>query len=266
MTYTELVETLRAAGCVFAEDEAELLLDAVSADARSYPAGDRGGLAELVARRVAGEPLEYILGWVEFCGLQLRIDPGVFVPRQRTELLVEQARLLSPDPAVVLDLCCGCGALGIALGSWLQHVELHAVDIEQAAVECARENVGMAGEVYLGDLFQPLPDRLRGRIDMLLANVPYVPTAAIAFMPAEAREHEPLVTLDGGVDGQDVMRRVIAEAPAWLAPGGRLLIETSTAQAPAALDLLAAAGLEPALAEDDERGATVIIGRLADRL
>jgi release factor glutamine methyltransferase len=260
MTYDELVLVLRAAGCVFAEGEAQLLLDAVGEDARSYPGGDRGELDELVARRVAGEPLEYILGWVDFCGLQLSIEAGVFVPRQRTAFLVEIARELSPDRAVVLDLCCGCGALGIALGTDLAHVELHAVDIDPVAVECAIENVGMAGEVYLGDLFEPLPASLRGRVDILLANVPYVPTAAIAFMPSEAREHEPQVTLDGGADGQDVMRRVIAQAPAWLAPGGRLLIETSDEQAPSSLALLTAAGLEAALAQDDDRGATVIVG------
>jgi release factor glutamine methyltransferase len=270
-TYDELVLVLRAAGCVFAEEEAHLLIEAVGEDVlpargespvgnAARATGRSGELDAMVARRVAGEPLEYILGWVEFCGLQLSIDPGVFVPRRRTEFLVETARRLSPDPAVVLDLCCGCGALGIALGMELSHVELHAVDLDPVAVECARENVGLADEVYVGDLYEPLPSSLRGRVDVLLANVPYVPTGEIAFLPPEARDHEPLSTLDGGADGQDVMRRVIAAAPEWLARGGRLLIETSAHQAPSALALLTEAGLWAAVTEDDEREATVIIG------
>jgi release factor glutamine methyltransferase len=114
--------------------------------------------------------------------------------------------------------------------------------------------------VYQGDLYQPLPPALRGTIDVLVANAPYVPTDAIAAMPPEAREHEPRVALDGGTDGLDVLRRVAAGAASWLAPGGHLLMETSGYQAPRLLVAVEAAGLRAEVAGDDEVGATVIIG------
>ena len=252
LTHDEITTALRAAGCVFAEDEASLLLATGSAD-----------LAALVARRVAGEPLEVVVGWAEFCGLRIEIDAGVFVPRRRTEHLVHEAARLagSTTSPVVVDLCCGSGALGVALAHLLGSVQLYAADVEPAAVRCARRNVGaVGGQVFEGDLDQPLPPSLRGRVDLLLANVPYVPTDAIALMPPEARLHEPAVTLDGGSDGLAVLRRVAAVAPAWLAPGGHLLVETSEEQAAGAVDAFTAAGLVARVSEDDETGATVVVG------
>ena len=122
-THAELTATLRAAGCVFAEDEATILLDAA------------GDLDSMVARRVAGEPLEVVVGWASFCGLRIEIDPGVFVPRRRTELLVQEALRIAPArPVVLVDLCCGSGALGVALASALPSVSLYAADVEPAAV------------------------------------------------------------------------------------------------------------------------------------
>jgi release factor glutamine methyltransferase len=166
-----------------------------------------------------------------------------------------------PARGVVLDLCCGCGALGTALGTGLPGIEVHAADVDPAAVACARRNLArVGGHVHRGDLFAPVPPTLRGRVDVLVANVPYVPTAAIALMPPEARDHEPRLALDGGPDGLDVARRVIADAPDWLAPGGSLLFETSEDQAPAAVATVAAAGLAARLVTDDDRGATVVIG------
>jgi release factor glutamine methyltransferase len=114
--------------------------------------------------------------------------------------------------------------------------------------------------VYEGDLFAALPGGLRGRIDVLAANAPYVPTSAIDLMPPEARHHEPPVALDGGDDGLAVLRRIVAGAPDWLAPGGGLLFETGTAQASDAVAALRTAGLAPLVVEDDERGATVVVG------
>src|SRR5262249_34185633 len=139
--------------------------------------------------------------------------------------------------------------------------ELHAADIDPAAVACARANLAaVGGRVYEGDLYQPLPATLRGRIGILAANVPYVPTAEVGLLPPEARTHEPLLALDGGVDGLDVLRRVAAAAPRWLAPGGHLLSETSERQAQQAVEALAASGLTPRVASSGERNATVIIG------
>ncbi|WP_345566384.1 putative protein N(5)-glutamine methyltransferase [Streptomyces plumbiresistens] len=247
-----VVAALRAAGCVFAEDEARLILAA---------ARTPDELAAMVDGRVLGRPLELVLGWAEFRGLRITVEPGVFVPRRRTEFLVEQALAHVPDASVVVDLCCGSGAVGAALAAALGPVELHAADIEPAAVRCARRNVaGVGGQVHTGDLFDALPGELRGRVDILAANVPYVPTGEVAFLPAEARDHEPLVALDGGTDGLDVLRRVAAEALRWLAPGGCLLVETSERQAPAAVEAFTRSGLTPRLAVSEDWYANVVVG------
>lgn len=245
-----VVARLRAAGCVFAEDEARLLLAAGRTPAE---------LEDMVARRVAGLPLEHILGWAEFCGLRIAVDPGVFVPRRRTGFLVDRAAALAGPRPVVVDLCCGSGAVGAALTAALDGIELYAVDIDPAAVRCARRNVP-ADRVFEGDLYEPLPAALRGRVDVLAVNAPYVPTDAIGLMPPEAREHEARVALDGGVDGLDVQRRVAAGAARWLAPGGHLLIETSERQVPATAEAFARHGLVPHVARSEELDATVVIG------
>jgi release factor glutamine methyltransferase len=245
---TDVVARLRAAGCVFAEEEAALL----RATGRD--------VEPLVRRRVAGEPLEQILGWAEFFGLRILLDPGVFVPRRRTELLVRTALSLSVAEPVVLDMFCGTGAVGAALAAKLDGVEVHAVDIDPVAVACARRNlVAFDGHVYEGDLDAPLPESLRGRVNLLVANAPYVPTGEIAFMPTEAREHEAAVALDGGSDGLDLHRRIATVAPSWLAPGGHLLIETSRRQATDTAAACATAGLTPTVVTDDDLDATVVV-------
>jgi release factor glutamine methyltransferase len=159
---------------------------------------------------------------------------------------------------MVVDLCCGAGAIGAALAAAVEDAEVHAADLDPAAVRCARRNV--PGHVYQGDLYQPLPDRLRGQVGIVAANVPYVPTGEIAFLPPEARTHEPLVALDGGPDGLDVLRRVAAGAPDWLAPGGHLLIETSERQAPTAAAAFEAGGLTAWVVSSSDLSATVLIG------
>jgi release factor glutamine methyltransferase len=178
----------------------------------------------------------------------------------RTEFLVKQAAARGHPGAVVVDLCCGSGAVGAALLAVLGKAEVYAADIDPAAVACARQNLS-AAEVFEGDLFDPLPDELRGRVDILAANVPYVPSEEVRLLPAEAREYEPLVALDGGGDGLDVLRRVAAAAPQWLAPGGHLLVETSERQVPTAVAILEGAGMTPEVARSEEVGATVVIGR-----
>ncbi|MDB5178181.1 MAG: putative protein N(5)-glutamine methyltransferase [Patescibacteria group bacterium] len=251
-THALITAQLRKAGCVFAEEEAQLLLG----EARS-----ESELADMVERRITGLPLEHIVGWAEFDGLRIAVGAGVFVPRHRTEFLVQQAARLARPEAVVVDLCCGSGALGVALAAKVGTIELHASDIDPTEVECARRNVSAVnGQVYEGDLFEPLPATLQGRVDILLANVPYVPTSAIEFLPSEARIHEPKVALDGGEDGLDVLRRVAASAPLWLALGGHLLVEVSERQASQATAILAKSGLIPQVASSDELNATVIIG------
>lgn len=256
-TYDDVVGALRSAGCVFAEEEAALVVAAAETPER---------LAQMVRDRSSGLPLEHVVGWAGFCGLRVVVRPGVFVPRRRTEWLAAEAIALAgtvaPHRPVVLDLCCGVGALAAAVASACD-AELHAADIEPAAVECARLNLGPRGRVYEGDLFEPLPGRLRGRVDVLVANVPYVPTDEIDLLPTEARLHEPRITLDGGVDGLEVARRVAAAAPAWLAPGGSLLVETSERQVAAATGVLEAAGLTVRVSVSDDLDATVLVGASA---
>ncbi|OPH59035.1 methylase [Paenibacillus ferrarius] len=251
-SYTAIVNRLRAAGCVFAEDEADLLISAGRTPA---------DLAAMIESRVAGSPLEHVIGWAEFCGLRIAVDSGVFVPRHRTEFLVRQAADLARSRTIVVDMCCGSGALGVALVAALDWSELHAVDIDPAAVRCARRNVaGVGGHVYEGDLFEPLPARLQGRVDILIANTPYVPTESIKLLPQEARIHEARAALDGGADGLDIQRRVASAAPLWLAPGGHLLVETSERQAPHTVEIFARNGLIARAARCDELDATVVIG------
>jgi release factor glutamine methyltransferase len=253
---SHIVAALRAAGCVFAEEEARLLVD------EATTASD---LAVMVERRTDGLPLEHVLGWAQFCGLRIAVDFGVFVPRQRTEFLARQATALahrSNRPPTVVDLCCGSGAVGAAVMAALGRVELYATDIEPAAVRCARRNL-TGDRVYQGDLYDPLPPTLRGRVDVLVANAPYVPTEAIGLLPPEARIHEPRVALDGGADGLDVLRRVITEAPEWLAPGGSVLVEASARQARLIVETLARSGLVPQVVSSDELDATVVVGTRA---
>jgi release factor glutamine methyltransferase len=248
-----LVTRLRAAGCVFAEDEAALLVG----ETRSPEE-----LETMVAQRVAGLPLEQIVGWAEFCGLRIAVEPGVFVPRRRTSLLVTEAAALAPRGGVVLDLCCGSGAIGVAVAAALGGVELYAVDVDPVAVRCARRNVEpFGGTVYEGDLDAPLPERLRGQVDLVVACPPYVPTSSLRLMPPEARDHEPRVALDGGEDGLDVVRRLAAVSARWLAPGGHLLVESSEPQADATVDLFERHGLSARVARSDDLGATVVTGR-----
>jgi release factor glutamine methyltransferase len=225
-----------------------------------------GDLDSMVDRRTAGIPLEYVLGWAEFGGLRIDVEPGVFVPRVRTELLARhavalahQAAALAPPAPVVLDMCCGSGAVAAVLAAAVAGVEVYAADIEPAAVACARRNLP-DGRVYEGDLYGALPAGLRRRVDVLVANAPYVPSGELGLMPREARLHEPHVTLDGGDDGLELVRRVIAEAREWLRPGGHVLVETSEDQAAQAVEEIAGIGLVPSLVRDDELDATVVIG------
>lgn len=277
----ELVARLRAAGCVFAEDEARILTEAAD--------GDTVRLEELVTARVDGLPLEHLVGWAELDGRRWLVAPGVFVPRRRSELLVREAAeraaaLAGSAPAggavLLVDLCCGCGALGGAVAARLlaagHDVELHAADIDPVAVACAHDNLKalagdgpgtgrLAAHTYGGDLAGPLPADVGGRVDVLVANAPYVPTAAISMMPPEAREHEPHAALDGGGDGLATLRRVIDLAPALLRPGGYLLVETGEGQVAPAVGHMTAAGLTTTVLTDEDLGATALAATLLPR-
>ncbi|TFB94129.1 putative protein N(5)-glutamine methyltransferase [Cryobacterium sp. HLT2-28] len=245
-----IVARLRAAGCVFAEDEARL----IRAAARTTGEADA-----MVERRAAGEPLEYILGWAEFCGLRVAVEPGVFVPRRRTGLLVREGVKRCGPGSTVVDLCCGSGAVGMAVAAAHPEARLYAADVDPVAVRCARRNLG-ADRVFEGDLFDALPPDIKGTVHLLVVNAPYVPTSAIDTMPREARLHETRTALDGGADGLEVHRRVAEGATDWLAAGGLLLIETSRAQAPGTAAILDRAGFAARVVTSAALGATVAIG------
>ncbi|WP_237762489.1 putative protein N(5)-glutamine methyltransferase [Arthrobacter sp. ERGS1:01] len=264
-----IVRALRTAGCVYAEDEAAILLEAARSPAE---------LDGMLARRVAGLPLEHLVGWAQFHGMRMAVAPGVFVPRLRTEFLVgEAAQILrevvgtprsglpqaAPGAAVVLDLCCGSGAVGAALARDIDGLVVHAADIDPAAVACAAENLAAyGGKAYCGDLFDAIPPALRGHFDVIAANAPYVPTDAIAYMPPEARLFEPDAALNGGVDGLDIQRRIAAAAAGWLRPGGFLLVETSVRQSHASAAIMEGHGFSAGIRHSEELDGTVVVGRL----
>lgn len=249
----DLVARLRAGGCVHAEQEARLLAAAATGPT---------SLEAMVRSRLAGLPLEHVTGFTDFAGLRVAVGPGVFVPRRRTELLVREAARIAGAGAVLVDLCCGAGAVAAAVAKRAGHTELYAVDLDPTAVACARGNLmGTGAHVLLGDLYTPLPRGLRGRVGVLTANAPYVPTAELPLLPAEAREHEPGHALDGGADGLDIHRRVIRHAASWLAPAGHLLVEVAAHQAAAASVLMARHGLRPSVVDDPALDATVVVGR-----
>jgi release factor glutamine methyltransferase len=249
-----VVARLRDAGCVWAEVEATLLLEAAAGPA---------ALESLVARRVAGEPLELVLGWVDFLGRRLRVGPGVFVPRRRTELLArtalaEAAARARPGraPVVVVEMCCGAAPVAACLPAG---VEVHAADVSAVALEWARTNAPRAA-LHEGDLYDALPRELRGRVDVLAANAPYVPSDRLVDMPREARDHEPPTALDGGADGVDLHRRLAAAATEWLALGGVLVVETGRSQTGLTAGAMAAAGLATRVVEDPTVGGCVVVG------
>ncbi|MCR2822714.1 putative protein N(5)-glutamine methyltransferase [Lederbergia panacisoli] len=251
-TVKSIANKLRNAGCIYAEDETQLLI----LEAQSLE-----DLLKKVQMRLAGLPLEYIIGWAHFCDLRIVVEQEVFVPRQRTEFLVHQAKTLACSGDIVVDLCCGSGAIGAALAADLGDIFLYCSDIDPIAVQCARRNITkFGGHVFEGDLYKALPQSIKGHINILVANVPYVPTESIELLPSEARLYEPNVALDGGDDGLNILRRVVDEASYWLSPGGHLLIETSEMQAPKTFEIFANAGLSTKVVRDVELDATVVIG------
>lgn len=260
MTVAHLAQRLAAAGCVYAEEEASILTEAAATAEQ---------LDAMVARREAGEPLEYVVGWSAFRGLRLEVADGVFVPRARSDLLVEETASLvrcvsGPGrTVVVVDLCCGVGAIGAAVAAEVPQVELHAADVDPRAVACAEKNLqAVGGVVHEGDLFGALPRRLRRRIDVLVASPPYVPTTEIRLLSAEAREFESPTALDGGADGYDVVRRIARGARQWLSPHGCLAVEVGETQVELAADIIESLGYSTRAVTSPDYGSGVVTGRL----
>lgn len=215
-----VVSALAEGGCVAPAEEADALFRASIEGV--------GQIEQLVARRLGGEPLAWITGSVLFCGIRIHVDAGVFVPRPHTQALARRAVSLLPDDGIAVDLCTGSGAVAAVLGSAHPRATVVATDVDPVAVECARRN-GVSALV--GNLDEPLPPSLRGRVDVITAVVPYVPTEELLFLPRDVLANEPRPALDGGPRGTTVLVRAVEAAPRWLRPGGSVFLELGGDQA-----------------------------------
>lgn len=237
---SEVTARLASAGCVDPEGEADELLSA---------AADADQLGAWLARREQGEPPAWITGVTVFCGRPIRVDPGVYVPRWQTEDLARRAAAVLPPGGWALDLCCGSGALAAHLAAEVPSATVIAVDVDPPAAACARAN-GVA--VLVGDLAEAVVGV--PRFDVVCAVAPYVPTDAIEYLPADVQRHEPRRALDGGADGLDPTRRIVAAAARRLRPGGWLLVELGADQDRLLAPALEAAGFEELTPWYDEDG------------
>jgi release factor glutamine methyltransferase len=216
-------------------------------------------LEDLVRRRLEGEPLAWLTGATTFCGLSVRVGPGVYVPRPQTEALARRAASLLPASGVAVDLCTGCGAIAVVLAVAVPTARVIATDLDPIAAACARGN---GVEVFEGSLDEPLPIELRGRVDVLTSVVPYVPTDALRLLPRDVRAFEPPLALDGGADGTEVLREVASRSVRWLKPGGWLLLELGGDQATKLRPLLQELGFYAIeVFVDDEGDPRAIVAR-----
>jgi release factor glutamine methyltransferase len=238
-----LEDQLWQAGFVAADEEAVLLASAAG--------GDPTRLAPLVARRLTGEPLAWITGTTTFCGLELQVAPGVYVPRVQSEAVAQAAAAHLSERGVAVDLCTGAGALAVVLAAARPRARVVGTDIDPAAVACARTN---GVDALVGDLFDPLPVGLRGRVEVVAGVVPYVPTPSLDLLQRDTLAFESTVPYDGGIDGTRFLRRAAAEAAGWLAPGGWLVLELGGEQADLLAPDLAAHGYVAVVELVDEDG------------
>lgn len=238
----DLTDRLSRAGFIAADDEANELL--------ARAGGDVDLLDSLVARRLTGEPLAWIVGKVTFCGLEIRVDPGVYVPRWQSEPLARRAVECLPATGVAIDLCTGSGAIARTLTTNRPGARVVASEVDDRAVACAALN---GVEVYRGDLFAPLPTGLEGRVDVIVGVVPYVPTTELPLLQRDTFTFESTLSYDGGPDGTDILRRVLRECPRFIRRGGALLLELGGSQPDALRDDLARLGYRDVdlLADED---------------
>lgn len=234
---------LAAAGCVAAEEEAELLAAAAH--------GDEDLLVELVDRRTTGEPLAWITGVAQFCDCLVPVTSGVFVPRWQSERLAERAVQLLPPRGRAIDLGTGSGAIAMVLLARRPHASVFGVESDPLAAECARNN-GVT--VMQGDLFEAVPRSWLGTVDLVVGVLPYVPTGEIPYLPRDVPAFEPLSALDGGGDGLCLIRRAVGESREWLRDGGHILLEIGGDQPRALIPVLETAGFGSVRVALDEDG------------
>ena len=241
--HPSLVQQLTAGGCVAPEEEAAVLIRAAAEGSRP--------LEELVARRLRGEPLAWITGFLLFYGLRLQVDPGVYVPRPHTEGLARRAASLMPPDGIGVDVCTGSGAVAAVLVAAKRGATMFATDVDPVAVACARRNGVRA---LLGNLDEPLPESIRGRVDVLTAVVPYVPTEELHLLPRDVQAFEPRQALDGGAGGTTFLQQVARLSADWLAPAGHVLLELGGDQAGVVAETMESAGLSDIRVHRDEDG------------
>ncbi len=251
---TSLTRELAGAGFVAAQDEADALIACAN--------GDISRLDALVDRRLTGEPLAWVTGSVRFCGAEIRVDPGVYVPRWQSEPLARRAAARLPADGAAVEVCAGTGAIARVLAVARPRAQIVATDLDERAVACAVSN---GVDAYCGDLFSPIPPTLGGRVDVVVGVVPYVPTADLALLPHGTLEFESPLPFDGGDDGLAILRRVLAESLDFLRPGGALLLELGGDQADLLGDDLARLGYGDMAVlrdeDDDVRGIEVTHGQ-----
>jgi release factor glutamine methyltransferase len=244
---------LAAAGCIAAAEEAAELIAAAG--------DDPAVLAELVTRRTAGEPLAWLIGRIEFCGIAIAVEPGVYVPRWQSEPLARRAVELLPAGGTAVDLCTGSGAIAAVLAAADPSARVIGTELDEAAARCARRN---GVDVRIGDLGEPLPGEIVGAIDVITAVVPYVPSEELQLLPRDVREHEPRLALDGGAGGTGVLLEVVRRSPRLLKRGGHLLLELGGDQPEPVRRALRAGGFGAIEvmrdAEGDARGVSARLG------
>jgi release factor glutamine methyltransferase len=212
--HASLSALLASEGFIAAGEEAQELL--------AYAGGDDQLLDSAVRRRLTGEPLAWITGMAWFCGVAIRVAPGVYVPRWISEPLARRAVDRLPEGGTAIDLCTGSGAIARVLSAHRPRARVAASDVDERAVACAIEN---GVEAFCGDLFAPLPGELEGCVDVVVGVVPYVPTAELSLLQRDTFTFETPLSYDGGADGTDILRRVLRDAPRLLRNGGALLLE-----------------------------------------
>ena len=248
-----VIARLERAGCVAAPQEADELIRA--------SAGEAVALDALVARRTSGEPLAWVTGTTSFCGIELIVEPGVYVPRPHTGPLARRAASLLPASGTAVDLCTGAGAIAAVLAAARPEATVVATELDATSARCARRN---GVEVFQGSLDEPLPPSLAHGVDVMTAVVPYVPSEAIRLLPRDVQAFEPRLALDGGDDGTDLLLEVARRSVSWLRPGGSLLLELGGDQADPLSRLLVELGfVAPDVMVDDDDDPRAIWARLA---
>ena len=274
--YLSTRRALRGAGVEGAELEAKLLLchalsctkEELLARMQMY-AGEsaQAALSAMTERRLQGEPVAYITGMWEFCGLPMEVSPAVLIPRSDTEVLVEEAlRLLHAEhkaDARILDLGCGSGCIGIALGHFLPGSRLTAVDVSPEAVEITKRNIRRNGlvrrsAVLEGNILEPPPMRM-GEYDLLVSNPPYIRSDEIETLDVSVKDYEPRLALDGGEDGLKFYRSILSRWLSVLSDSGSVIMEIGEGQSEDVQELMRSAGLHEVRSAPDNYGTERIV-------